>query len=76
MAGRPKILYSRCIGNFFNFEAMELIRLLSKYQQNIYPYSGGYYEQPSKFVEAMNLIDNLLSEHKAEQESALKKARR
>ena len=55
---------------------MELIRLLSKYQQNIYPYNGGYYEQPSKFVEAMNLIDNLLSEHKAEQESALKKARR
>jgi hypothetical protein len=76
MAGRPRILYYKCIGNFFSFSAMGLIRLISKFQDNIFPYDGAFYEQPAKFVESMQLIDNLLSEHKESQAQALKRAKR
>jgi hypothetical protein len=73
MKGRPKIKYSKCIGNYFNFSSMELVRYYAKFKENVFPYNGSYYEQPNKFVEAMELVQNLFMEHKEQKEATLKR---
>ncbi len=72
MAGRPKINYKRCIGNYFCFKSMDLIRYFGKWKTNLFPYVGAYYEQPAKFVESMELIDNLTMQKNSERENQLK----
>ena len=76
MTSWPKILYSKCIGNFFDFRAMNLINYFHKYNKNAFPYKGSYYEQPNKFIEVMDLIGSLLSQDQAEKEEKLKKYKR
>ena len=76
MVGRPKIVFSKCIGNFFSFRVMNLIRYLDKWRENIYPYGGSYYEQPNKFVEVMDLIHNLVVEKQTAKEELSKKYKR
>jgi hypothetical protein len=73
MVGSPKVVYEECIGNFYSYRARELIRYLSKYRENINPYKGSYYEQPSKFVESMELVQNLYIQKETEQQQQMKK---
>ena len=75
MAGSPKIIYSKCIGNFYSRNSMELIRYLSKFKENIFPYSGKYYDQPNKFVESLELVNNLIEQKQKEKEKQLNRAR-
>lgn len=76
MANSPKIIYNRCIGNFYSNNSMELIRYLSKFKKDIFPYPGSYYEQPNKFVESLELINNLIEQKQKERETQLNKSRR
>ena len=76
MKGSPKVVYAKCIGNFFNFKAMELVKYLGMYDKNLFPYPGTYYEQPNKFVEAMELVQNLYIENQTEKEQKLKRYKR
>jgi hypothetical protein len=76
MDGRPKIVYKRCIGNFFSFKVMDLIRYSGKYSKNIFPYKGSYYDQPNKFVESMELVQNLIMQKESEKKNRLEKRRK
>lgn len=73
--GNPKILYNKCIGNYFSSYWASLINFYPDYQKGILPYSGGLFEQPSKFVEVMNLVHNLIKENEQEVERRNKLSR-
>ena len=76
MKGRPKIVYSKCIGNFYSFRVRDLVGYLGIYNKNIYPYAGSYYDQPAKFVEAMELVQNLHIQKQEEKEAQLSRRKR
>ena len=71
MIGSPKILFKKCIGNFFDNKSMDLIKYFSKYKAGMMPYNGSYYDQPNKFVELMELVDNLVEQNNKEREEKL-----
>lgn len=73
MRGNSKILYNHCPARFYDGGVAELISYHSKFESGIMPYSGGFYQQPSKFVEIMELIHNLINEYKEEQQKSLEK---
>lgn len=74
MEGRPKILYSKCIGNFYDTRAMYFIRNRERFSSGLYDYAGTYGQQPNKFVETMELVQNLTMQQHDEQQEKLKKA--
>ena len=76
MGGAAKISYKTCIANFKDFGVVDLISFHEQYEKGIMPYAGGYMEQPSKFVEIMDLVHNLKSEYGSEKEALLKKYKR
>jgi hypothetical protein len=67
--GNPAIKYNKCIGNYYFGQWTTLINYYPKWEQGILPYDGGYFDQPLKFVEAMELVHNLISENTASKES-------
>lgn len=69
----PKIKYERCLGNFLDKNAIDLINYNTRWQNGDYPFNGGYLEQPAKFVEAMELVDNLKAQKSSEIEAIQKK---
>lgn len=73
MTGYPKIIYNKCIGNFFDFNALEYIKFFTKYKENMLPFDCGYYDLPSKFVDIMNLVQNLISQKESEDQETLKR---
>jgi hypothetical protein len=54
---------------------MNIIESRVLYEQGIFPYEGTHGQQPNKFVEAVQLVQNLLIEHQDEQKKALDKAK-
>lgn len=62
----PKILYKKCIGNYYNGYYASLINSFNMYSEGNNAFSGGYMEQPAKFAELMSLIDNLIRENQSE----------
>jgi len=66
--GNPTIFYNKCIGNYYNGYWGTLINYYSKYKDGIMLYEGSLADQPSKFVDVMNLIDNLIRENQADKE--------
>ena len=62
--GNPAIDYFNCVGNHYYGEWAALINYSHMYEKGIMPFSGGLMEQPAKFVELMNLVDNLIQENK------------
>jgi len=66
--GNPTILYNKCIGNYYSGYWGAIINYYEKYSSGVMLYDGGIGDQPSKFVDAMNLIDNLIRENHAENE--------
>lgn len=66
MKGSQKILYYKCPALFYSSYVAEFINYLSNYEKGIFPYPGSYSEQPAKFVDLMELVNNLMSEHQTE----------
>lgn len=73
MKGSARILYHTCPANFNNSGTAVLINYLDQYSKGIMPYAGGLLEQPAKFVEIMDLVHNLNSEHQIKREAILSK---
>ena len=55
-------LYSKCLGNFYNFGYAQLIELYNRYKNGTLFNSGGLSDQPAKYLAAMTLIGNLVNE--------------
>ena len=60
--GNPKINFKHCIGNYFNQYYSFWINYHANFEKGMLPFKGTYLEQPSKFVDLMNLVDNLMKE--------------
>lgn len=73
MEGYPKIRYSKCIGNLFCQTSLELINFHPRWERGEFMHEGGYFKQPAKFVEAMNLVHNLIDQQQKETEQRLSK---
>lgn len=58
----PTVKYKNCIGNHFYAKWSGIINFYEKYNSGILPFSGGFMEQPAKFVEVMELVHNLIVE--------------
>jgi len=73
--GNPKVNYFNCIGNHFYARWSTLINYYPDYKDGIMPFSGGKFEQPSKFVDVMDLVHNLIKENEKniEQQEKLRK---
>jgi len=61
--GNPGLNYFNCVGNHYYGEWATLINYNQDYSKGIMPFTGGFFEQPAKFVEVMNLVDNLIAEN-------------
>lgn len=61
--GNPSISYSNCVGNHYYGGWASFINYSPMYNKGIMPFEGGLMDQPAKFVELMNLIDNLIQEN-------------
>lgn len=57
------IKYFKCPGNFTNSGYRMVIEAYRRFQDGVLPYTGGYFEQPAKIVEAFELISGLDIEH-------------
>ena len=68
----PTILYNKCIGNFYNGFYASLINSYHKFNDGMLPFMGGLYDQPAKFVEYMNIVQNLISENNSKKEREAK----
>lgn len=64
--GNPKILYKKCVGNYYFGEWVSIINYYPNYEKGVMPFSGGLFDQPSKFVECMSLVHNLIRENEHE----------
>ena len=76
MTGASPILYYTCPANLRDGSASSLISVYDNYDKGIMPFSGGLLEQPSKFVEVMDLVHNLTSEYQTQRNKDLAKRRR
>ena len=68
-----KIEYFTCIGNVTSQYWASFITLNEKYQQGQYLMGETYFDQPNKFVELMNLVDNLVVEDQRQKQESLSK---
>ena len=61
----PGVVESRvCLKPLITQESREFIRLYDHYKSSKYPYSGGLYEQPAQYLEAMEVIESAASRTK------------
>ena len=67
--GNPSVLYKNCIGNHYNGMWASMINYSPKYLEGILPFSGGLMDQPTKFVEVMDLVHNLVRENQQSREA-------
>lgn len=70
--GNPTVNYTKCIGNYFNGFWANLINYLPQYEKGVLPFEGSLMNQPSKFVEVMDLVHNLIREKETETEQQAK----
>ena len=70
--GNPNILFYNCIGNYYYGQWANIINYHREYDKGLLPYQGGLFDMPSKFVDVMNLVDNLISENNTEKEQQSK----
>lgn len=59
----PKVLYNKCIGNYYNGYFAVFINDYIKFKEGLLPFEGGLYDQPAKFAELYSLVDNLIREN-------------
>lgn len=53
---------SRCLRQLVTPTSWEFLRLYKHYKQGVMPYAGGLLDQPSRFVDAMEVIDGQISQ--------------
>lgn len=58
--------YTRCPGNFYNPAYGQLVDVYRMFRQGILANAGGLLDQPAKYVDAMNLLENLISQKELE----------
>ena len=70
--GNPKVLYNKCVGNYYNGFWANLINYHPQYEKGLLPFEGSLMSQPAKFVEVMALVHNLVREKETEKEKQAK----
>lgn len=73
--GNPKILYNKCIGNYYNGYWSSIINYYERYSNGIMPFNDGFMNLPAKFVDVMSLVHNLIRENEQEIERKNKLSR-
>lgn len=76
VSGMPKVNYYKCPTNFASFYVRELVNQFDQFSRGVLPYSGGYDEQPAKFVEAMQIIENLIDYNREQTKKQMEKLNR
>lgn len=71
-----KIIYDSCIPNYRDNEWLDIINFYSRFNSGQLYYEGSYADQPAKFVESINLIDNLIREKQDKNDRILKGLKR
>lgn len=51
--------YDRCPGNFYNPGYAQLLDVHRMFKNGVLAYPGGLMDQPAKYIETMNLIENI-----------------
>lgn len=70
-----EISYSKCPGNFYNVGYALLLDVHKNFRKGVMAYPGGLLDQPAKFIEAMNLIENIVSAKEIDRMNAQAKAK-
>lgn len=60
--GQIGLQYLSCIGNYFSYSSMTWINFYNSFEQGVLPFEGGYMDQPSKFIDVMNIVGNYKQE--------------
>jgi hypothetical protein len=73
-----EILFSTCIGNYFDFSMTYFFELFNHYEKGVMPFPGTVMEQPNKIIEIFRVIQSYKNakierEHKKSLEEAKKK---
>jgi len=71
-SGNPRLLYKKCVGNYYNGFWSNMINYYPQYEKGLLPFKGSLMEQPAKFVDVMSLVHNLIREKNIEQEKQAK----
>lgn len=66
------IKFHTCLGNYTDNYYTYLWQLFTHYENNLLPYKGSIGEQPAKFIEVMDIIKSLVSEHEEKLKQANK----
>lgn len=76
--GSLKIVFKRCVGNFYWKPLEDYLRVYELYNAGVIPYPGSLMDQPAKFVELMDLLHNLTQRRERElrEEAARKHGRK
>lgn len=61
------IFYNQCAGNFYAESYANLLDVHRMFRKGVLASSGGLLDQSSKYIEAMNLLEVLVSEKENEQ---------
>lgn len=56
---RKLIKFKRCPANYYSQYWASVIDIFRQYEKGILPFSGGLLDQPSKMIEALNLVETL-----------------
>ena len=59
--------FTICPGNFYNTGYANLLDTHRMFRKGVLAFTGGLMDQPSKFISAMNLLENLVIEKEIEQ---------
>lgn len=68
-----KIKFFRCPTNFSRFYYSDLFNQLDRWKNGHEFFNGGILEYPAKFVDLMDLLDNIAEEYKQGESARLKK---
>ena len=71
--GNPQVNFTQCIGNYYGAFWANLINYYPQYEKGLLPFEGSLMNQPSKFVEVMSLVHNLIREKDSEKEQQAKR---
>lgn len=58
----PGVIESRtCLLPMVGAVEMDLLRWYQRYEKNVYPFAGGFLDQPNNYIEAMDVIADAVS---------------
>lgn len=55
-----EIKFSRCPGNFYNPGYAHLLDVHRNFRKGVLGFPGGLMDQPAKYIDSMNLIENIV----------------